>query len=63
MLRPRGCPGGDLPAMRFVRSVRPAAKAEVFLKLAAPVKQAQVDWGPDLILGHVLAFEALGGVP
>ena len=46
MLRPRGYPGGYLPVMRYVRSVRPAAKAEAFLKLQTlPGEQAQVDWG------------------
>jgi len=101
MLRPRGYPGGYLPVMRYVRSVRPAAKAEAFLKLATlPGEQAQVDWGhfgkiqvgaalrslscfvlvlswsramfarftldqtlETFLYGHVLAFEALGGVP
>jgi transposase len=46
MLRARGYPGGYLPVMRYVRSVRPAARAEAFLKLATlPGEQAQVDWG------------------
>jgi len=46
MLRPRGYPGGYLPVMRYVRSIRPAARAEAFLKLATlPGEQAQVDWG------------------
>lgn len=46
MLRPRGYPGGYLPVMRYVRSVRPAARAEAFLKLQTlPGEQAQVDWG------------------
>jgi transposase len=46
MLRTRGYPGGYSPVMRYVRSARPAAKAEAFLKLQTlPGEQAQVDWG------------------
>ncbi|MCI0345811.1 MAG: IS21 family transposase, partial [Chloroflexi bacterium] len=46
MVRTRGYLGGYTPVMRYVRSVRPAAKAEAFLKLATlPGEQAQVDWG------------------
>jgi transposase len=46
MLRARGYAGGYTPVMRYVRSVRPAARAEAFLKLATlPGEQAQVDWG------------------
>jgi transposase len=101
MLRPRGYAGGYVPVMRYVHSVRPAAKAEAFLKLTTlPGEQAQVDWGhfgkiqvgaatrslscfvlvlswsramfarftldqtlETFLLGHALAFEALGGVP
>jgi transposase len=101
MVRARGYPGGYMPVMRYVRSVRPAAKAEAFLKLATlPGEQAQVDWGhfgkiqvgaatrslscfvlvlswsramfarftldqtlETFLRGHLLAFEALGGVP
>jgi transposase len=101
MLRSRGYPGGYAPVMRYVRAVRPAAKAEAFLKLTTlPGEQAQVDWGhfgkiqvgaatralscfvlvlawsraifarftldqtlETFLLGHALAFEALGGVP
>jgi transposase len=101
MLRTRGYPGGYAPVMRYVRSVRPTAKAEAFLKLQTlPGEQAQVDWGhfgkiqvgaatralscfvlvlswsramfarftldqtlETFLLGHALAFEALGGVP
>jgi len=46
MVRTRGYVGGYTPVMRYVRSVRPAAKAEAFLKLSTlPGEQAQVDWG------------------
>jgi transposase len=46
MLRTRGYPGGYFPVMRYVRSVRPASKAEAFLRLTTlPGEQAQVDWG------------------
>lgn len=46
MVRVRGYLGGYKPVMRYVRSVRPAARAEAFLKLATlPGEQAQVDWG------------------
>ncbi|HET9446990.1 MAG TPA: IS21 family transposase, partial [Steroidobacteraceae bacterium] len=42
----RGYAGGYAPVRRYVRSVRPAARAEAFLKLATlPGEQAQVDWG------------------
>jgi transposase len=98
MIRARGYPGGYSPVMHYVRSVRPAAKAEAFLKLTTlPGEQAQVDWGhfgkiqvgaatrslscfvlvlswsramfarftldqtlETFLLGHALAFEALG---
>jgi transposase len=101
MVRGRGYPGGYAPVRRYVGSIRPAAKAEAFLKLATlPGEQAQVDWGhfgkiqvgaatrslscfvlvlswsramfarftldqtlETFLLGHALAFEALGGVP
>ncbi|MCC6984732.1 MAG: IS21 family transposase [Bauldia sp.] len=46
MLRTRGYAGGYSPVRNYVRSVRPAARAEAFLKLATlPGEQAQVDWG------------------
>jgi transposase len=46
MLRARGYPGGYVPVMRHVRTVRPTARAEAFLKLETlPGEQAQVDWG------------------
>jgi len=100
MVRGRGYLGGYAPVRRYVGAVRPAAKAEAFLKLATlPGEQAQVDWGhfgklqvgaatrslscfvlvlswsramfarftldqtlETFLLGHALAFEALGGV-
>ena len=46
MLRARGYPGGYAPVRRYVGTVRPAARAEAFLKLSTlPGEQAQVDWG------------------
>jgi transposase len=98
MVRARGYVGGYAPVRRYVGAVRPAAKAEAFLKLSTlPGEQAQVDWGhfgkiqvgaatrslscfvlvlswsramfarftldqtlETFLLGHALAFEALG---
>jgi transposase len=46
MVRGRGYLGGYTPVRRYVGAVRPAAKAEAFLKLTTlPGEQAQVDWG------------------
>src|SRR5262245_28945342 len=46
MVRSRGYLGGYAPVRRYVGAVRPAAKAEAFLKLTTlPGEQAQVDWG------------------
>lgn len=46
MVRTRGYLGGYKPVMRHVRAVRPAARAEAFLRLTTlPGEQAQVDWG------------------
>jgi transposase len=46
MVRSRGYAGGYTPVRRYVGSVRPATKAEAFLKLTTlPGEQAQVDWG------------------
>jgi len=46
MVRARGYVGGYAPVRRYVGSVRPAARAEAFLKLTTlPGEQAQVDWG------------------
>lgn len=100
MIRPRGYTGSARTLRRYVRTVRKAARAEVFLRLCTlPGEQAQVDWASfgtmkigrserrlscfvmvlswsramyarfaldqsldSFVLGHVLAFEALGGV-
>jgi transposase len=46
MVRDRGYPGSVLQVQRYVRTVRPAARAEAFLRLETmPGEQAQVDWG------------------
>lgn len=46
MVRGRGYPGSALQVQRYVRTVRPAAGAEAFLRLdTLPGEQAQVDWG------------------
>jgi transposase len=46
MVRSRGYLGGYGPVRGYVGSVRPAARAEAFLKLTTlPGEQAQVDWG------------------
>src|SRR5438270_9862010 len=46
MLRERGYAGSAVQLRRFLRSVRPRADAEAFLKLhTLPGEQAQVDWG------------------
>jgi transposase len=46
MVRARGYVGGYSPVMRYVRAIRPGARAEAFLKLATLAgEQAQVDWG------------------
>lgn len=101
MVRARGYPGGALQVRRYVRTVRPATRAEAFLRRTTlPGEEAQVDWGlfgkvpvgntkrtlccfvlvlghsralyarffldmtlESFLRGHVLAFEALGGVP
>ncbi|MHB1844240.1 MAG: IS21 family transposase [Deltaproteobacteria bacterium] len=101
MVRARGYPGGVAQVRRYVRQVRPVARAEAYLSLTTlPGEQAQVDWGSfgklevghakrplscfvmvlswsrglfarftldqkleSFVAGHVLAFEAFGGVP
>jgi transposase len=101
MVKARGYPGGPLQVRRYVRTVRPASRAEAFLRRTTlPGEEAQVDWGhfgkvavggskrtlccfvlvlghsramyarffldmtlESFLRGHVLAFEALGGVP
>jgi transposase len=46
MLRDRGYPGSVVQVRRYVRTVRPAARAEAYLRLdTMPGEQAQVDWG------------------
>jgi transposase len=46
MLRARGYPGSVVQVRRWVRTVRPAARAEAYLRLETlPGEQAQVDWG------------------
>jgi len=46
MLRSRGYPGSVLPVRRYVRTVRPTARAEAYLRLhTLPGEQGQVDWG------------------
>jgi transposase len=46
MLRDRGFAGSVLQVQRFVRTVRPAARAEAYLRLDTfRGEQAQVDWG------------------
>lgn len=46
MLRERGYPGSAVQVRRYVRTVRPAARAEAFFRLETLVgEQGQVDWG------------------
>jgi transposase len=46
MVKARGYPAGVVQVRRFVRKVRPASRAEAYLRLATlPGEQAQVDWG------------------
>jgi transposase len=46
MVRERGYPGSAIQVQRYVRTVRPAARAEAYLRLdTLPGEQAQVDWG------------------
>jgi transposase len=46
MVRERGYPGSAIQVGRYVRTVRPAARAEAYLRLdTLPGEQAQVDWG------------------
>jgi transposase len=46
MVRDRGYPGSAIQVQRYVRSVRPAARAEAYLRLDTLAgEQAQVDWG------------------
>jgi transposase len=46
MIKGRGYPGSAVQLRRYVATVRPAAKAEAYLRLSTlPGEQAQVDWG------------------
>jgi transposase len=46
MVRARGYPGSAIQVRRYVRTVRPQARAEAYLRLETlPGEQAQVDWG------------------
>ena len=46
MVRERGYPGSAIQVQRYVRTVRPAARAEAYLRLdTLPGEQGQVDWG------------------
>src|SRR6266498_4804591 len=46
MLRERGYPGSAVQVRRYVRTVRPAARAEAFFRLDTLLgEQGQVDWG------------------
>src|SRR6202040_2185788 len=46
MVRDRGYPGSAIQVQRYVRTVRPAARAEAYLRLDTLCgEQAQVDWG------------------
>jgi transposase len=46
MVRERGYPGSVVQVQRYVRTVRPGARAEAYLRLdTMPGEQAQVDWG------------------
>jgi len=46
MVRERGFAGSAVQVQRWVRTVRPAARAEAYLRLETlPGEQAQVDWG------------------
>ena len=46
MVRARGYPGSVVQLRRYVRTIRPQARAEAYLRLETlPGEQAQVDWG------------------
>jgi transposase len=46
MVRERGYPGSPIQVSRYVRTVRPAARTEAYLRLdTLPGEQGQVDWG------------------
>ncbi len=55
MLRERGYPGSAVQVRRYVRTVRPAARAEAYFRLdTLPGEQGQVDWANfgGLQVGH-----------
>jgi transposase len=57
MAKDRGYTGSVVQLRRFVRTMRPAPRAEAFLRLTTlPGEQAQVDWGHfgKLKVGHAL---------
>lgn len=46
MVKARGYPGSAIQVRRYVRTVRPASRAEAFLRrVTLPGEEAQVDWG------------------
>ena len=46
MVRARGYTGSVVPVRRYVRTIRPARRAEAYLRLETlPGEQGQVDWG------------------
>jgi transposase len=46
MVRERGFPGSEVQVRRYVRTVRPLARGEAYLRLdTLPGEQGQVDWG------------------
>jgi transposase len=46
MAKARGYPGGPVQVRRWVRTVRPASRAEAFFRrVTLPGEEAQVDWG------------------
>jgi transposase len=55
MVQGRGYPGGVVTVRRYVRTIRPARRAEAYLRLQTlPGEQGQVDWGHfgTLAVGH-----------
>jgi transposase len=57
MLQERGYPGSAVQVRRYVRTMRPTAHAEAYLRRRTlPGEQAQVDWGcfGQLRVGHAL---------
>ena len=57
MLRDRGYPGSVVQLRRYLRTVRPTARVEAYLRLVTlPGEQAQVDWGH---FGKIVVGKAL----